>query len=169
MSFLVPDAGLLFWMLLAFGIVFFILYKYGFPVILSMIEERKNYIDASLKKAKEVEKKYAAAEHKSNLIIENAHEEEARILREAATMRNQIIKEAHAVAESERERLLNETRRLIQQEKETAMREIRSIVAELSIGVAEKILRDELSDGKKQLEYAERLLGSIEDGKEGKS
>ena len=169
MSFLVPDAGLLFWMLLAFGIVFFILYKYGFPVILSMIEERKNYIDASLKKAKEVEKKYAAAEHKSNLIIENAHEEEARILREAATMRNQIIKEAHAVAESERERLLNETRRLIQQEKETAMRDIRSMVAELSIGVAEKILRDELSDGKKQLEYAERLLDSIEDGKEGKS
>ena len=84
-------------------------------------------------------------------------------------MRNQIIKEAHAVAESERERLLNETRRLIQQEKETAMRDIRSMVAELSIGVAEKILRDELSDGKKQLEYAERLLGSIEDGKEGKS
>ena len=161
MSFLVPDAGLLFWMLLAFGVVFFVLYKYGFPVILSMIEERKNYIDASLKKAKEVEKRFAAAEHKSNLIIENAREEEARILREAATMRNQIIKE--------RERLLKETKRLIQQEKETAMREIRSVVAKLSIEVAEKILRDELSDGKRQQEYAERLLGSIEDEKNSES
>ena len=169
MSFLVPDAGLLFWMLLAFGVVFFVLYKYGFPVILLMIEERKNYIDASLKKAKEVEKRFAAAEHKSNLIIENAREEEARILREAATMRNQIIKEAHEVAESERERLLKETKRLIQQEKETAMREIRSVVAKLSIEVAEKILRDELSDGKRQQEYAERLLGSIEDEKNSES
>lgn len=162
MSFLVPDTGLLFWMLLAFGIVFFILYKYGFPVIISKIEERKRYIDDSLKKAKEANKRFAAAEHKSNLIIENAREEEARILREAATMRKQIIKEAQDKAESEREKMLLETKRMIQQEREAAMRDIRSQVAELSLSVAETILRDELSDEKRQKEYAERLLDSID-------
>ena len=45
MSLLVPDSGLLFWMLLSFGIVFFVLAKYGFPVIVKMVNERKEYID----------------------------------------------------------------------------------------------------------------------------
>jgi F-type H+-transporting ATPase subunit b len=53
MSLLVPDSGLLFWMLLSFGIVFFVLAKYGFPVIVKMVNERKEYIDRSLVVAKE--------------------------------------------------------------------------------------------------------------------
>ena len=50
---LTPDLGLLFWMLLAFAVVFFVLAKYGFPAITGMVEERKKYIDESLKKAHE--------------------------------------------------------------------------------------------------------------------
>ena len=167
MSFLLPDMGLLFWMLIAFGVVFFILYKYGFPIIISRIEERKKYIDDSLKKAKETNKMYAAAEHRSSLIIENAREEEARILREATTLRSQIIEEAHAKAESERKKMLLETKRIIEQEKENALRDIRSSVAELSLSLAEKILREELSDEENQKKYAERLLDSIDNKNEG--
>ena len=56
-SLLTPDPGLLFWMLVAFAVVFFVLAKFGFPVITKMVEERKNYIDESLKKAREANEK----------------------------------------------------------------------------------------------------------------
>ena len=58
MSLLVPDSGLLFWMLLSFGIVFFVLAKYGFPVIIKMVNERKEYIDRSLVVAKEANEQW---------------------------------------------------------------------------------------------------------------
>ena len=58
-SFLTPDFGLLFWMLIAFLVVFFILAKFGFPAIINMVEERKKYIDESLQSAREANEKLA--------------------------------------------------------------------------------------------------------------
>ena len=58
-SILTPDFGLLFWMLLAFLIVFFLMAKYGFPIITKMVEDRKNYIDESLQKAHEANERLA--------------------------------------------------------------------------------------------------------------
>ena len=78
-----PDAGLLFWMLLAFGIVFFILYKYGFPVITGMIDERKRFIDEYLRSAKEANEKLANIKQESEAILKAAYDEQTRILREA--------------------------------------------------------------------------------------
>ena len=70
MSLLLPDTGLLFWMLLAFGVVFFVLYKYGFPIITSMIDARKQYIDDALKGAKEANEKIANIEQQCNGLLE---------------------------------------------------------------------------------------------------
>ena len=84
MSLLVPDSGLLFWMLLSFGIVFFVLAKYGFPVIVKMVNERKEYIDRSLVVAKEANEQLANLKAEGETIMAKAHEEQARILNEAA-------------------------------------------------------------------------------------
>ena len=94
MSLLVPDSGLLFWMLLSFGIVFFVLAKYGFPVIVKMVNERKEYIDRSLVVAKEANEQLANLKAEGETIMAKAHEEQARILNEAAATRDRIIKEA---------------------------------------------------------------------------
>ena len=94
MSLLVPDSGLLFWMLLSFGIVFFVLAKYGFPVIVKMVNERKEYIDRSLVVAKEANEQLANLKAECETIMAKAHEEQARILNEAAATRDRIIKEA---------------------------------------------------------------------------
>ena len=161
MSFLLPEAGLLFWMLLAFGIVFIILRKYGFPVITSMIDERKKYIDDALKNAKEANERLASIEQEGRDILNRANEEQARILREAASMREQILKEARQQAEKEGVAMLAETRRVIEQEKENVLRDIRSRVADISIEIAEKVLRKELSADKEQREYADRLAEDI--------
>lgn len=158
MSLLLPDAGLLFWMLLAFGIVFFILYKYGFPIITGMIEERKRFIYDSLRNAKEANEKLANIKQESEAILKAAYDEQTRILREAAQIREQIINEACAKAGDEGEKMLSEVRTLIQHEKENAVREIRAQVAELSISIAEKVIRKELSTDAQQQEYTRRLV-----------
>lgn len=158
MSLLLPDAGLLFWMLLAFGIVFFILYKYGFPVITGMIDERKRFIDDSLRSAKEANEKLANIKQESEAILKAAYDEQTRILREAAKIREQIINEACIKAGDEGEKMLAEVRTLIQHEKENAVREIRAQVAELSISIAEKVIRKELSTDAQQQEYTRILV-----------
>lgn len=163
MSLLLPEAGLLFWMLLAFGIVFIILRKYGFPVITSMIDDRKRFIDDALRNAREANERLAAIEKQGRDILNRANEEQARILRDAASMREHILAEARHKAEKEGAAMLAETRRIIQNEKEEALRTIRAEVAEISVAVAEKILRSELTDKKRQQEYADNLAAEVLD------
>lgn len=158
MSFLLPEAGLLFWMLLSFGILFFVLYKYGFPVIISMIEARKRFIDEALTNAKEANERLKGVEAESRMILEKANEEQMRIIREAVTTKEQIISEAKKTAENEAARLLLEAREAIRNEKEDALRELRGQVAELSISIAGKVLRDKLSDEALGKEYINKLL-----------
>ena len=158
MSFLLPDAGLLFWMLVVFGIVFFILARYGFPAIVAMLDERKRLIDESVQSAKEANERLVAINAESDAILKSARDEQARLLREATAMRDELIKEAREKAEKEGEKMLAETRRVIEMEKEEAVRDIRRQVALLSVEVAQKILRRELSDENKQRSVIEALI-----------
>lgn len=158
MSFLLPEAGLLFWMLIAFGVVFFILYKYGFPVITSMVDERKKFIDDALNNAKIANEKLAGIEEQSKSILEKANAEQVKILREAVAIRDSLIKEAQEKAEAESTKMIAVAREQIAQEKEEALREIRAQVADLSIAIAEKIIRKELSDEKKHDAFMDSLL-----------
>ena len=93
-SILSPDLGLLFWMFLAFLIVFALVAKYGFPVIIKMVEDRKNYIDESLKKAREANEKLANIKAESEEILRQASERQAQVLKEAMATRDSIVKSA---------------------------------------------------------------------------
>ena len=159
MSLLVPDSGLLFWMLLSFGIVFFVLAKYGFPVIVKMVNERKEYIDRSLVVAKEANEQLANLKAEGETIMAKAHE--ARILNEAAATRDRIIKEAKEQARIEGDKMMEEVKRQIQAEKEDAIRDIRRQVAVLSVDIAEKVLRKNLDDENKQTAMIDRLLDEL--------
>ena len=168
MSFLLPEAGLLFWMLVAFGVVFFILYKYGFPVITSMIDERKKYIDEALENAKLANEKLAGIEEQSRQMLEKANAEQVNILREATVVRDNLIKEAQAKAEMESAKILTMAREQIKQEKEEALREIRAQVAELSISIAEKVIRKELANDKEHEAFMNSLLDEAFDSQKEK-
>ena len=158
MSLLLPDAGLLFWMLLAFGVVFYVLYKYGFPIITSMIDARKQYIDEALKGAKEANEKIANIEQQCNGLIEEARRKQVEILREATAAREQIIKEAHEKADAETERIIAAAKREIEQQREDAMNAVREEAAKVAVAVAEKILRRELAGEERQQQYVEKLV-----------
>lgn len=158
MSLLLPDAGLLFWMLLSFGIVFLVLYKYGFPVIISMLDERRQFIDESLRNAAEANRKLELVEQEREAILKSAREEQARMLRETSNTREQMLAEARKNATAESEKLIADARKTIKQEKEDALREVQAQVAELSLAIAGKIIRRELSTDERQQAYTKEMV-----------
>ena len=161
MGLLTPDPGLLFWMIIVFGVVFFIIAKKGLPGIIKMVEDRKAYIDNSLKAAREANEQLANVKAEGEKILAQAHEEQARILAEAAATRDRIIKDAQNRAISEGDRLMIEIKKQIETEKESAIRDIRRQVAVLSVGIAEKIMRNKLADAKEQEELIDRMLDEM--------
>lgn len=162
---LTPDLGLLFWMLLAFLVVFFVLAKFGFPAIVGMVEERKQYIDESLQKAHEANEKLASITTQSEQMLTEARERSAQIVKEAAATRDNIVAAAQDKAREEGARIIAEAKQQIEAEKQAALQEIRGEVAQLSISVAEKILRKQLSDDAAQMQYVNQLLDEVSVGK----
>ena len=158
---LTPDLGLLFWMLLAFLVIFFVLAKFGFPAIVNTVEERKKFIDDSLRKAHEANERLANIQAESEKLLQEARERQSVIMKEAAAARDNMIASAEAKAREESARIISEAKAQIETEKQAAIADIRQQVAALSISVAEKILRQHLSDDKKQMEYVDKLLDEV--------
>lgn len=160
-SILTPDLGLLFWMLLAFLVVFFVLAKFGFPAIISMVENRKKYIDESLRKAHEASQRLENIQKEGESILQEARQKQALLLKEAADTRDAIIAKAQDKAREESNRMIAEAKAEIENEKKAAISDIRAQVAELSVKVAEKILRKELSSESGQMDAINRLLDEV--------
>ena len=158
MSLVTPDFGLIFWMTLIFGIVLFLLWKFGFPTITDMVEKRTRRINDSLQMAAEAELCLKNLSEEQDALIEKARKEQAAILKEATDTKNKIIADAKEQAREEAGKLLSDARIQIAAEKESALRDIRKEVALLSVSVAEKILRKELSVDGKQEEFMEKMV-----------
>ena len=135
--------------------------KYGFPAIINMVDERKKYIDDSLKKAHEASERLENIKQESEAILQDAREKQAQILREAAESRDAIVEQAQVKAREEGARLLDDARVAIEQEKKAAIADIRKQVATLSVEVAEKILRKNLSGDQAQMDLIERMLDDV--------
>ena len=161
MDLLIPDSGLLFWMTLVFVIVFLILWKWGFPSIVKMVNDRKAYIDGCLKKAREANEKLANIQKEGELLLQQAREQQSKILKEASDTRDAIVEKAQDKARDEGARIISDAKAEIQNEKQAAIRDIRNQVAELSVQIAEKILRQKLSGDKEQNELIDRLLDEV--------
>ena len=148
-------------MTVVFLVVLFILWKYGFPVIVKMVDERKAFIDESLRKAHEANERLANIQKEGESILQEAREKQAQILREAAQTRDAIVEQAQDKAKSEGARLLEEARAAIEQEKKAAIADIRQQVATLSVEIAEKVLRANLKDDKSQMDLIDRMLDEV--------
>jgi len=152
-------------MLLAFLVVFFVLAKYGFPAIVNMVDKRNQYINESLRKAHEASERLENIKQESEAILQEARAQQAQILKEAAETRDAIVLKAQEKAKAEGARLLSEAKAEIEGEKQQAIRDIRAQVAELSVQVAEKVLREKLSTDAEQMKMIDRLLDDVTAGK----
>ncbi len=158
MNLITPEFGLLFWMVVIFGIVFFLLAKFGFPVITDMVDKRSAKIAQSLREADEIQARMAAWKVEQKQMLEEARKEQAAILREASETKEKIVADAQAQARAEADRILSEAKVQIEAEKESALRDVRREVALLSVRVAEKVLRHELSDEGNQKVFIDELV-----------
>ena len=163
MNLVTPDTGLLFWMVVIFALLFFILARFGFPIITSMVDKRNTAISDSLKEAEKVKEMMAETVKEHEKMLLEARQEQGRIIKEATEAKKAILTEAQEKARAESDKILSEARTQIAAEKESALRDIRREVAVLAVSVSEKILREQLSSDEANKEYLERLYTEAKD------
>ena len=158
MQLVTPDIGLLFWMLVSFLIVFFLLKKFAWKTILNMLQEREDSIEQALKSADKARENFERLQADNERILNEARVEREKIFREAQEIKDKIIGEARELAVREKDKIMIDARASIEAEKNAAIREIRNTAAELSVLIAEKLLRRELSNDQKQRELVEKMI-----------
>lgn len=161
MDLLIPSTGLLFWMTLVFIVVLIVMWYVGIPAISKMVLERKQFIDDSLRKAEEAEEKLANIQKESEALLQAAREKQADILKDAKITHDSIVSKAETDAREQANKLIAEAKSQIEAEKASAIREIRSQVAELSVQIAEKVVRRNLSGETAQMELIDKLLDEV--------
>ncbi len=163
MELITPDFGLLFWMTIAFGIVFFVLAKFAFPVINGMLKKREEEINNALELAERTHKEMEQLQADNEQLLQKAREERVKMLNEAKQLSDKFIEEAKVKANEEKDRIIENAKEVIEHEKLAATTEIKNQIADISIKVAEKILGKALESDKEQLDYINRLLEEIEE------
>lgn len=163
MELITPDFGLLFWMTIAFGIVFFVLAKFAFPVINGMLKKREEEINNALELAERTHKEMELLQADNEQLLQQAREERVKMLNEAKQLSDKFVEDAKAKANEEKDRIIENAKEVIEHEKLAATTEIKNQIADISIKVAEKILGKALESDKEQLDYINRLLEEIEE------
>ena len=161
MDLVTPGIGLLFWMTLSFGIVLFLLKKFAWKPILSGIKERETTIEESLNLAQKAKEEMKALQSNNEKLLIEARAERDNILKAGRDAKDAIIAEAKLKASSEADRIISQAQEAINNEKLAAITELKNQVASLSIDIAEKILRQELSADDKQKALVRNLLEDI--------
>ena len=156
-----PSIGLIFWMAVSFSIILFLLKKFAWKPILGMIKEREESIENALAAAEKAKEEMKALQSNNERILAEARAERDALLKEAREMKDKMIAEAKTTATKEGERLLAIARENIQNEKMAAITELKNQVATLSIEIAEKILKSELSSDEKQKTLVNTLLKDV--------
>lgn len=161
MELITPSFGLLFWMLIGFGILFFILAKFAWPVIMKSINGREERIANQLAEAEKVRNEMKSLKSEHETLLEQAKEERDQILAEARKLREKLYEETKAKANEEAQAIIEEAKTAIHYEKMKAMTDIKNEIANMSIEIAEKVLQKELSEKGKQEELVNNLVKDI--------
>ena len=161
MNLLTPDSGLLFWMVLSFLIVFFLLAKYGFPIIVDAINKRKEFIETSLVSAKEANERLATIKEEGEKLLAEAKAQQKEIISAAMQEKQKILLAAQDEARTSAQQIVDDAAARIAAEKEKALREVRSEVATLAIDIAEKVLSEKMSSSAEQKKAIERMIEKL--------
>ncbi len=161
MELITPGIGLVFWMLLSFGLLLFILKKFAWKPIINMLDERDNTISEALDQAKIAREEMKTLQSNNELLIIQAKEERDSIIIEARKIREKMIEEAKIKANEESQRIIESAKESINYEKLRAITDLKNQVAQLSIDIAEKLLTNELSDKEKQNKMIEGMLDEV--------
>lgn len=162
MELFTPELGTMFWMFLSFIILFFILWKWGWPVIIKNMDERADTIDKGVEYAREAKAQLDSARADAQNFIEEAQKKQAEMLRDAARMKSEIIEEAKKEASEEAKKVMDAAKVSIEQSRKEAELQFRDEVSKFSLDIAEKMVRSQLKTDRAQSELVNKLLDEIE-------
>lgn len=152
------SVGLFFWQTLLFLALLFLLRKFAWKPILKMVDDRTNSIDDALSAAEKAREEVAQMKADNERIMKEAREERDAILKEAREIKDKTIAEAKGQAATEAQRIMDDAQVQIEHQKMAAITELKNQVGEMSIAIAEKILRNELADKAKQEALVEEQM-----------
>lgn len=162
MELFTPDFGLVFWMFIAFAILFFILWKWGWPVIISSVEKRADLIDKGVEYAQSAKEQLDHAREAADKQLAEARRQQADMLRDAEKMKTQIIDEARSEAQKEAKKVMEAAKLSMEQERKEAERQLRNEVGRFALDIATKVVKKQMADTKAQKQLVDSLLNDIE-------
>jgi F-type H+-transporting ATPase subunit b len=153
-----PSPGLIFWQLVVFGSLVFILWKFAWKGILSALKEREGEIEGALRMAEETRAEMAKLKSDNDRLVAEAKKERDLIIKEAKEASDKMIAEARDRAVEQGNKIMEDAREVMTQERVKMMSQIKKDVATLSIEIAEKVIRKELSDKATQQSFVSELV-----------
>ncbi len=165
MELFTPDFGLVFWMFIAFGILFLALWKYAWPVILRSVDSRADLIDKGVEYAQDAKAQLDNARAEAESYINDARRQQADMLREADKMKTQIIEQARSAAQVEAQKVMDNAKLQIAQQQKEAQQQFRNQVSSFALDIAGKIVKNQMQNDAAQKQLVDNLLDQIDPAK----
>ena len=161
MELFTPDFGLIFWMFVSFAVLFFILWKFAWPVILKNVDSRADLIDKGVEYAQNARQQLDSARQQAEEYVAEARRQQADMMRDADRIKTQIIEEARTAAQVEAQKVMDSAKvQIMQQQKEAE--QFRNQVSEFALDIAEKVVKNRMADKEAQTKLVNSLLDEIE-------
>jgi len=161
MDLLLPGIGLLVWTLLAFLIVFFILKKFAWGIIIKSLSEREQGITDALDTAKKVKAEMAQLKNENEALMAQAREERAQLIKEAKETKDKMINEAKEQAKFEAAKIVTDAQAAIQAQKMAALTDVKNQIGNMVIEISEKVIRKQLDNKAEQEKYIQQMAGEL--------
>jgi len=159
MDLITPGLGLVFWTIITFLILLIILKKFAWKPILGAVNEREESIKNALLSAENARKEMQNLQSDNQRILQEARLERDLMLKDAREMKEKMVADAKNEAQAQGLKMIEQAKTAIEGEKNAALAELKSHVATLSLEIAEKLLKDELSNKESQVKLVEKMLG----------
>ena len=161
MGLVMPDFGLLFWMVVSFSLLVWLMKKFAWKPILKSLTAREDSIEKALQSAELAKHEMIKLQAGNEKLLKEAMLERERIVKEARELKDSIVRDAKNQAVVEATKVLEETKASIARERAEAVNEMKSVISSFSLEIAEKILKEQLSDSKKQKDLVNNYLENI--------
>ena len=161
MGLVMPDFGLLFWMVVSFSLLMWLLKKFAWKPILQGLAAREDSIDKALQSAEFAKQEMLKLQAGNEKLLKETLLEREKIVKEAREMKDSIVREAKNQAVIEANKVMEDTKAAIVRERAEAVNEMKSVISSFSLEIAEKILKEQLSDNKKQKDLVSNYLENI--------
>ena len=161
MDLVTPGIGLIFWSTLTFILLLWLLKRFAWKPILGAVKSREESIISALSAAEDAKREMQNLTADSEKLLKEARAEREAMLKEAREIKEKIVSDARELAQVEGNKMIIQAQATIESEKKAAVADIKNQVAELSVAIAEKVIKEQFSDKAKQLALVNSMLGDI--------